>query len=121
MHLLWLGDLDQLKTEMKREKKAHQERLKKLKKLTELGGEEVSKELRKARKEIKKEKKALKRMREREERLNRRSRTPEEERGHADDEGRWDVKKKKLDDFELDVCCYLTFDRVVRVLRLCRL
>lgn len=116
-----MGDLDQLKTEMKREKKAHQERLKKLKKLTELGGEEVSKELRKARKEIKKEKKALKRMREREERLNRRSRTPEEERGHADDEGRWDVKKKKLDDFELDVCCYLNFDRVVRVLRLCRL
>lgn len=30
--------------------------------------------------------------------------TPEEERGRADDEGRWDQKKKKIDDAEyLDV------------------
>jgi len=75
--------------------------------LIKLSKEEISKELKKARKLQKKEAKELKKMMEREKR--RREPTPDEERGHADDEGRWDLHKKNLEIEQdmLDVCLFL--------------
>ena len=74
--------------------------------LIKLSKEDISKELKKARKLQKKEAKELKKMMEREKR--RREPTPDEERGHADDEGRWDLHKKNLEIEQdmLDVCLF---------------
>uniref|UniRef100_A0A914KZE2 RRM domain-containing protein n=1 Tax=Meloidogyne incognita TaxID=6306 RepID=A0A914KZE2_MELIC len=87
--------IEEIEAEVKREKKEHKKKLKKMDELIKLSKEEISKELKKARKLQKKEAKELKKMMEREKR--RREPTPDEERGHADDEGRWDLHKKNLE------------------------
>lgn len=70
--------------------------------------EDVSTDLKAARKALKKEKKEMKKMLKRAKRE--KEGTPEEERGRADDEGRWDQKKKKIDDAEyLDVSLIFKF------------
>jgi RNA-binding motif X-linked protein 2 len=92
---------DQLVSEVKQAKREQKRKIKELEQLVDLSEKEMSKDFRKARKELKKEKKELKRLKVREDKLNRRSPTPDEERGHADDEGRWDLRKKKLTDQEL--------------------
>lgn len=85
----------EIEAEVKREKKEHKKKLKKMDELIKLSKEDISKELKKARKSQKREAKELKKMMERERR--RREPTPDEERGHADDEGRWDLHKKNLE------------------------
>uniref|UniRef100_A0A915MB90 RRM domain-containing protein n=1 Tax=Meloidogyne javanica TaxID=6303 RepID=A0A915MB90_MELJA len=87
--------IEEIEAEVKREKKEHKKKLKKMDELIKLSKEDISKELKKARKLQKKEAKELKKMMEREKR--RREPTPDEERGHADDEGRWDLHKKNLE------------------------
>ncbi|CAK5086498.1 unnamed protein product [Meloidogyne enterolobii] len=87
--------IEEIEAEVKREKKEHKKKLKKMDELIKLSKEEISKDLKKARKLQKKEAKELKKMMEREKR--RRELTPDEERGHADDEGRWDLHKKNLE------------------------
>lgn len=64
--------------------------------------EDISGDLKAARKALKKEKKEMKKMLKRARKA--KEGTPDEERGKADDEGRWDQKKKKMDDNDyLDV------------------
>lgn len=89
----------QIKSEAKEEKKERKKKLKAHEDLVPLADEDVSKEMRRLRKKIKKERKEQKREEKREKRL--RERTPDEERGKADDEGRWDAKKKRLDEEDM--------------------
>uniref|UniRef100_A0A183CE42 RRM domain-containing protein n=1 Tax=Globodera pallida TaxID=36090 RepID=A0A183CE42_GLOPA len=83
----------------RRERRERKRKLHRLEGLVELADGEVSRELRKARKHARRERKQLKRMLRKE--RERGSRTPDEERGRADDEGRWDERKKKLDDEDM--------------------
>uniref|UniRef100_A0A914IDU1 RRM domain-containing protein n=1 Tax=Globodera rostochiensis TaxID=31243 RepID=A0A914IDU1_GLORO len=88
-----------LKEDARRERRERKRKLHRLEGLVELADGEVSRELRKARKHARRERKQLKRMLRKE--RERGSRTPDEERGRADDEGRWDERKKKLDDEDM--------------------
>jgi len=89
-------------SDLRNERKQRKRKIKQLEQIVNLSEEDMSHEFRKARKHLRKERKEFKKLKEREERFNRRSATPDEERGKADDEGRWDQKKKKLDDYEMD-------------------
>lgn len=91
--------LERLRKEAEEEKRRIQKQLVKYEEVAPLSKEQLDKDLRKARKKIKKEKKKEKKRIRREKKLARRSQTPEDERGNADDAGRWDAKKKKLDKF----------------------
>lgn len=94
--------LDEIKRDVERQEK---EREMALKKAQELLPVFENKEMKKAKKKMKKELKKFKKREKRERKLARRSPSPIEKRGTADDEGSWDQrKKKKLVDYrKLDV------------------
>jgi RNA-binding motif X-linked protein 2 len=94
----------QLKAEVVAEKRATKRKLEQYETVVPLEKEKVSKELKKMRKAHKKEKKEMKKLKKREKARIKHEQegTPDEERGNADDVGRWDLKKKKLDLDDLD-------------------
>lgn len=63
-------------------------------------GNEVTKDICKAQKRARKEKKERKKIEKRIKKMKEKSVTPENERGNADAEGRWDDRKKKLTYYE---------------------
>jgi hypothetical protein len=83
---------DEIKRDVERQE---QEREKAVKKAEELLPVYETKEMKKAKKKMKKELKKFKKLEKRERERQRRSPTPVEERGTADDEGSWDKRKKK--------------------------
>jgi len=83
---------DEIKRDVERQKDVQQRALDKAEILLPVF---ETKEMKKAKKKLKKEMKKFKKRERRELKRARRSPTPEEEKGHADDEGKWDQKKKK--------------------------
>lgn len=95
---------EEAKAEAKSKKKEKKDKLKKLETTIILENTEISKDIRKAQKRARKEKKKMKKIEKHIKRMKERLPTPDGERGTADDDGRWDDRKRKLDFNELDVC-----------------
>uniref|UniRef100_A0A7E4VMJ0 RRM domain-containing protein n=1 Tax=Panagrellus redivivus TaxID=6233 RepID=A0A7E4VMJ0_PANRE len=99
-------DEDEAEREAREQEKRRLAALKKLEKPLKL--DEIDADLKKARKERKKREKAEKKHAKFQRKLAKRLRdkTPDSERGAPDDEGRWDARKKKLDERVDDVDFY---------------
>lgn len=94
--LLFYLLLAEIERDVERQKLEQQMAISKAEKLLPLL---ESSEMKKAKKKMKKEIKKFKKREKREKERNRRSPTPIEERGTADDEGSWDKHKKKQVDY----------------------